>query len=138
LLANVAIWTTCLAGCNAPEIQPVDVVSRPSSIGAPAAGVTTTAARNHNWGCQRIAREIADLAETIRTAKARAEAEQEEFAPTLDRTWARLSGPPGVGNAAFGDYETARKDADQLNDMLREKGCATFDVGVEAPAFLER
>lgn len=56
---------------------------------------------------------------------------------TLARMAARLSGPPGAGNAALTEFQEARSDADQLNDLLREKGCATYPISVDAPAFLK-
>ena len=68
--------------------------------------------------------------------KARAEKEEEQMAQTLERMFARLSGPPGSGNAALAEFRETRRDADQLNDLLREKGCATYAIDVDYPAFL--
>jgi hypothetical protein len=74
----------------------------------------------------------------MQAAKKQAEAEEEQMAPTLARLFARLSGPPGAGNAALAKFEEARRDADQLNDLLGEKGCARSTIDIEAPAFLQR
>jgi hypothetical protein len=72
----------------------------------------------------------------MRSAKARAETEQEQVPPTLARMIARLTGPPGAGNAALPEFQTIRSDASQLNDLLKEKGCAEYRIDVKAPAFL--
>jgi hypothetical protein len=106
--------------------------------GAGSAGHTAAAARKQNWSCQRIERAIGDLMEQMRLAKARAEEEEEQLAPTLARMLARLSGPPGAGNAALAEFKELRSDADQLNDLLREKGCPSVTIDVEPPAFLQR
>lgn len=73
----------------------------------------------------------------MQSAKERAEKEQQQMAPTLERLLARLSGPPGAGNAALAEFQEARRDADQLNDLMGEKGCAKYDIGVDAPALLK-
>ena len=70
--------------------------------------------------------------------KERAEKEEEQLAQTLKRMFARLSGPPGAGNAALAEFQETHRDADQLNDLLREKGCTTYAIGVDDPAFLKR
>jgi hypothetical protein len=101
-------------------------------------GATATAARTQKWDCLRIERAIAKLLTGMQATKERAEKEQEQPAQTLERMFARLSGPPGAGNAALAEFQKARSDVDQLNDLLREKGCATYPVGVDAPAFLKR
>jgi hypothetical protein len=74
----------------------------------------------------------------MQATKKRAEEEEEQMAQTLDRMFARLSGPPGAGNAALADLRETRRDADELNDLLREKGCATYVIDVDDPAFLKR
>ena len=48
------------------------------------------------------------------------------------------TGPPGAGNTALGEFQAARRDADQLNEGLTEKGCTTNSIGVEDPAFLKQ
>jgi hypothetical protein len=71
----------------------------------------------------------------MQKAKARAEKHQEKVAPTLLQMLARMSGPPGAGNPALIEFQKARYDADQLNDLLREKGCATHPIGVALLGF---
>jgi hypothetical protein len=105
---------------------------------AGSSGATATAARKQNWNCQRIEPAIAKLLTGMRATKERAEKEQEQTAQTLERMFARLSGPPGAGNAALAEFQEARDDVDQLNNLLREKGCATYPIGVDAPSFLRR
>jgi hypothetical protein len=112
-------------------------VSSTLAPGARLAGPTVTLARKQNWYCGRIERAIASLAEAMLAAKTRAELEEQKLAPTLARTFARVSGPPGAGNAALAEFQDLRSDADQLNDLLREKGCATFPIWVDAPEFLK-
>ena len=73
----------------------------------------------------------------MQSAKARAEAEQEQMPQTLARMVARLSGPSGAGNAALAEFQELRSEADQLNNLLREKGCAAQHISVDAPAFLK-
>ena len=102
------------------------------------AGATAREARKQNWGCDKIKRAIANLIPTLEAAKERAEKEEEKTAPTLERLFARLSGPHGAGNAALSEFRETRRDADQLNDLLREKGCARYVIGVDDPAFLKR
>lgn len=74
----------------------------------------------------------------MQSAKARAEKEEEQTPQTLARMVARLSGPPGAGNAALTEFTELRSDADQLNDLLREKRCARYRIDVEAPTFLQQ
>jgi hypothetical protein len=95
-------------------------------------------ARKQNWDCRRIERAISNLVEPTLSAKARAEKEEEQMPQTLARTVARLSGPPGAGNAAFTEFAELRNDTDQLDDLLREKRCAGYRIDVEAPTFLQR
>jgi hypothetical protein len=109
-----------------------------ASSGVHLSGATATAARKQNWGCQRIEPAIAKLLTGMRATKERAEKEQEQPANTIERMFARASGPPGTGNAALDEFQEARSDIDQLNDLLREKGCATYPIGVDVPAFLKQ
>jgi hypothetical protein len=94
-------------------------------------------ARTQDCKCPRIRQTIVNLIPAMQATKARAEAEQAQTAPTLTRMVARFSGPPGAGNTALAAFQKAYRDAEQLNDLLREKGCATVPVGVDAPAFLK-
>ena len=134
----VILSLSCLVSCTGPQIPPASALSAtlPSSAGL--AEATATVARKQNWDCQRIKRAIANLVAAMQAAKARAEAEQEQMAQTLALLFERLSGPPGAGNAALAEFQDARRDADQLNDLLGEKGCATYHIGVDAPTFLRR
>jgi hypothetical protein len=137
-LARLYLCIVLAASClpSRAEAQvPTDAASTASS--ATLSGRTATAARKQNWNCRRIERAIANLAEAMLAAKARAELEEEQLAPTLARTLARVSGPPGAGNAALVEFQELRSDADQLNDLLSEKGCATFSISVDPPAFLK-
>jgi hypothetical protein len=109
-----------------------------ASSGAGSLGPTATAARKQNWDCKRIEPAIAKLLTGMRATKERAEKEQEQPANTIERMFARASGPPGTGNAALDEFQEARSDIDQLNDLLREKGCATYPIGVDVPAFLKQ
>jgi histidinol-phosphate/aromatic aminotransferase/cobyric acid decarboxylase-like protein len=111
-------------------------VSQPSGAGL--AGSTASEARKQNWNCQRIGRAMGNLIEAMQAKKERAEKEQEQMPQTLSRMFSRFSGPPGGGNAALAEFNEARRDADQLNDLLREKGCSTYDIGVDAPAFIKQ
>ena len=104
----------------------------------PGLSATATAARAQKWNCPRIERTIANLLPQMQATKERAEKEQEQTAQTLERMFARFSGPLGAGNAALAEFQKARGDVDQLNDLLGEKGCATYPIGVDAPAFLKR
>lgn len=126
----------CLPSCTETQVWAA-AVSATLALGARVAGPTATLARKQNWYCGRIERAIASLAEAMLAAKARAELEEEQLAPTLARTFARVSGPPGSGNSALAELQELRSDADQLNDLLREKGCATFPIWVDAPEFLK-
>ena len=125
---------TVLSVLCLPSFTEAKVRAAASSVTA-TGGPTATLARKQNWYCRRIERAIACLAEAMLSAKARAELEEEQLAPTLARMFARVSGPPGAGNAALTEFLELRSDADQLNDLLREKGCATYPVSVDAPAF---
>jgi hypothetical protein len=136
-----AFVCTILAGLCLPSCVESQVRAAGSSVTLPtvgrSAGATATLARKQNWYCRRIERAIASLTEAMLSAKARAELEEDHLAPTLARMFARASGPPGAGNAALAEFRELRSDADQLNDLLREKGCATYPIWVEAPAFLK-
>lgn len=101
-------------------------------------GAIATAARKQNWDCQRIEPAIAKLLTGMRAMKERAEKEQAQPAQTLERMFARFFDPPGAGNAALAEFLKSRSDIDQLNDLLREKGCATYPIGVDYPEFLKR
>ena len=131
LLAGVS--TLLLGGCTTEPSLPLV-----SLRGADKALIASTAARKQNWDCERIERAIAKLLTGMRATKERAEKEQEQPAQTLERMFARNSGPPGAGNAALAEFEEARSDIDKLNVLLREKGCATYPIGVDAPAFLKQ
>jgi hypothetical protein len=127
-----AFW---LLGCADAKIPPANAV--PATSPRPdMSGPTTTDARKQNWSCPRIERAIASLIEPMRAAKTRAEAEQKQAPPTLARMAARLTGPPGGGNAGLTEFQKMRSDASQLNGLLREKGCAEYRIDVKAPAFL--
>lgn len=126
----------CVPNCTEAQLRGAAASATPAS-GARPAGPTATLARKQNWYCRRIERAIASLAEAMLLAKARAELEEEQLASTLARMFARVSGPPGAGNAALVEFQELRSDADQLNDLLREKGCATTPIWVDAPAFLK-
>jgi hypothetical protein len=84
-----------------------------------------------------IERALASLMEPMRSAKQRAETEQEQLPPTIARMAARLSGSPGSGNAAYAEYQKLHSDAEQLNDLLREKGCASYRIDGEAAPSLQ-
>jgi hypothetical protein len=108
-----------------------------ASSGIVLSGATATAARKQNWGCGRIEPAIAKLLTGMRATKERAEKEQEKPPQTLERMFARFFDPPGAGNAALVEFLEARRDIEQLNDLLREKGCPTYPIGVDYPAFLK-
>lgn len=131
----IIVCLSILPGCSAPAIGPDSSIAAASSNGAGSAAATATAARKQNWDCQRIKRGIESLITAMQSAKERAEKEQELMAPTLARVFARVSGSPGAGNAALGEFRKLHGDADQLNGLLREKGCAQHTIGVDAPAF---
>jgi hypothetical protein len=126
-----------LASCTAPQIRPSGAISGSLSSRAGLPGPTATAARTQKWDCQRIEQAIANLITAMQATKARAEKEQEEMAQTLERMFARLSGPPGAGNAALAELEEARSDVDQLNGLLAEKGCATYLADDPSPSFVQ-
>jgi hypothetical protein len=126
----------CLMGCSETQISPAYVASAMLAGGAGLSGPTAMEARKKNWDCRRIERAIANLALSMQAAKERAEKEEEQMPQTLARMIARLSGPPGAGNAALTEFAELRSDADQLNELLREKGCASYMIDVDAPAFL--
>lgn len=133
---GVILSASCLLGCTEARVQPADAISGPSPSGVSFSGPTATAAYKQNWNCQRIERAIANLVEPMQLAKARAKMEEQKIAPTLARMLARLAGPPGAGNAALAEYQHLRSDADQLNELLREKGCASFTIDIGAPLLL--
>ena len=68
-------------------------------------------------------------------SKERAENEQEDLPQTVERMFARISDPRGAGNAALAEFREARRDADQMNDLLGDKGYATYIIAVDVPAF---
>jgi hypothetical protein len=72
----------------------------------------------------------------MQAEKTRAEKEQEEVPQTLALMLARLSGPPGTGNAALIEFQKISREVDELNALLKEKGCAIYPIGVDAPRFL--
>lgn len=133
----IILTASCLPSCTEAQVWTADATSATLRSGAALSGPTATAARKQNWDCRRIERAIANLIEPLESAKARAEKEEEQMAQTLARMLARLSGPPGAGNAALTEFQELRGDADQLNDLLREMGCATHPISVDAPAFLK-
>lgn len=100
-------------------------------------GPTASVARQQNWNCQRIARAIDTLVQTMQSAKARAEREEERMPQTIVRAYERIVGPRGAGNAALIEFHEARSDAGQLSALLGEKGCARHKINVQAPAFLQ-
>jgi hypothetical protein len=128
----------CLTGCTSAEIESSDGATgaSPSTVSAPSQ--TAAAARKQNWNCRRIERAVANLFDASQSAKARAEREEEQLPQTMARMIARLSGPPGAGNAALADFEETRRQADELNHLLREKGCATYEIDAGEPAFLQK
>lgn len=131
----VVICLSCLTNCTGQQLPPAGTVSSGALSGADVAGATVTAARKQSWNCQRIEQTIKNLIAAMQEAKARAEKHQEQVAPTLLQMLARISGPPGAGNPALVEFQRARRDADQLNDLLREKGCATHPIGITPPQF---
>jgi hypothetical protein len=134
----IVICLSCLTSCAGQQFPPAGTISSRALSGADVAGTTVTAARKQNWNCQRIEQAIKNLIAAMHEAKARAEKHQEQAAPTLLQMLARMSGPPGAGNPALGDFQKARRDADQLNDLLRERGCATRSIVVAPPRFSKR
>ena len=134
----IILSLSCLPSCAETQIRPTGAMSATSSSGAGLAGATVRAARKQAWGCQQIERAIANLITSMEAMKERAEKEEEQMAQTLERMFARLSGPPGSGNAALAEFQETRRDADQLNDLLREKGCPTYVIDVDDPEFLKR
>ena len=133
----IILSLSCLPSCAEPQIRPAGATST-TSPSSGLSGATVRAARKQAWGCQQIEQAIANLIIAMEATKVRAEKEEEQMAQTLERMFARLSGPPGAGNAALAEFQETRRDADQLNDLLREKGCATYSIGVDDPAFLTR
>src|SRR5688572_4758654 len=107
---------SCLPSCAEPQIRPAGAMSATPS-GAGLAGATVSVARQQNWGCQQIERAIANLITAMEATKERAEKEEGQMAQTLERMFARLSGPPGAGNAALAELRETRRDAEQLNDL---------------------
>ena len=132
----VILALLCLARCAGPQTQPAVANSATVSRGA-GSSAAVDLARKQDWNCPRIRQTIANLIPEIQAAKARAEHEQAQTAQTLARMAARFASPPGAGNAALAAFQKAHRDADQLNDLLREKVCATVPIGVDAPAFLK-
>ncbi len=132
----VALSAACVLGCSDPQMSIGSVASATLPHHANPASATAAVARRQNWNCRRIEREIADLVAPMRTAMSRAEEEEARMPQTLARTVARLSGPPGAGNAAFADFTELRNDADRLNDLLKEKKCAGYVIDVGLPAFV--
>jgi len=57
---------------------------------------------------------------------------------TIARAGQRIFGAPGAGNAALVEFREALSDADQLNALLSEHGCAQHRIDVPEPAFLRR
>ena len=131
----IVLSAFCLLGCTEAKIHPVNAVLG-ASPSPDVPGPTAMAARKQNWGCPRIESAITSRIESMRSAKARAETEQGQVPPTLARMVARRTGPPGAGNAALTEFRKMRSDASQLNDLLKEKGCARYKIDVEAPTFL--
>jgi hypothetical protein len=134
----VLICLSWLTSCTGRQLPPASTVSSGALIGADLAGATATVARKQRWNCQRIQQAIKNLIAAMQEAKARAEKHEEQAAPTLLQMLARMSGPPGAGNPALGEFQKARRDADQLNDLLRVMGCATHPIGVAPPRFSKR
>lgn len=130
-------FALCPLGCTEAEIRAGNAL--PGALpDAPAlSGPTAAAARKQNWDCRRIESAISNLVESMRSAKARAEKDEEQAPQTLAHLVARLTGPPGAGNAAVAEFTELRSDADQLNDLLKEKRCARYKIDVEAPTFLQ-
>ena len=136
---SVCASVCCLALCLTSGTQSHALAAEvTAATGGRLPGPTATAARKQDWYCRRIERAIAELTEAMRSAKARAEMEEEQMSPTLARMFARVSGPPGAGNAALAEFQELRSDADQLNELLGEKGCTRYTIDVEPPAFLQR
>ncbi len=127
------ICLSCLTNCTGRQLP-----SAVSSAAPSVAGATATAARKQRWNCERIERAINNLIAAMQEAKARAEKHQEQVAPTLSQMLARISGPPGAGNPALAEFQKAHRDAEQLNDLLSERGCATRSVAVAPPRFSKR
>lgn len=136
----IAISASCLPNSSCAETQqrPRGAIPATPLGGTGVAGATATQARRQNWNCQWIEQAIASLVAEMQAAKTLAEKEEEQLATTLARLLARISGPPGAGNGALVKFEEARREADQLNDLLGEKGCARYVIGVEAPAFMRQ
>jgi hypothetical protein len=128
----------CLTGCTSAEIESSDGATGAPPSTASVPGATAEVARKQNWNGQRIERAIANLFDDAQAAKARAEKEQEQLPQTMARMIARLSGPPGAGNAALADFEETRSKAGELNHLLREKGCASYEIDAGKPAFLRK
>jgi hypothetical protein len=137
LCVSVCCFVLLLPICTQLQVW-ADEVSVTSATSGRLPGPTATVARKQNWYCRRIERAIAELTEAMRSAKARAEREEEQMSPTLARMFARVSGPPGAGNAAVAEFQELRSDADQLNELLTDKGCTRYTIDVEPPAFLPR
>ena len=132
---SITLSVFCLLGCAEASIRHgAALLDSPLSGGS---GPTAAAARKHNWGCQRIERAITGLVEPMRSARARAEKEEQQIPPTLARLAARVSRRPGAGNAALAEFQDISRDAVELSSLFKEKGCAGTTVDVEVPAFLQ-
>ncbi len=137
-LIFVILWATLLASCAEPKLRPSGTVSATLSQLAERPELTAKAARDQKWTCQRIERAIVSLSETMRVTRKQAEEEQQALAPTIARMFARASGAPGAGNAALAEFHEAQRDAEQLNALLREKGCPSRPVGNSTPEWSTR
>lgn len=132
------ICLSCLANCTGPQLPPAGAVSSRAPSDADVAVATFTAARKQRWNCEQIERAISNLIAAMQEAKARAEAYEQQVAPTLSQMFARMSGPPGAGNPALAEFQRAHRDAEQLNNLLRDKGCATHAITVAPPRLSKR
>lgn len=133
----IVLFALCPLGCTEAEIRAGNALPGALPDGPGLSGPTATAARKQNWDCRRIESAISNLVESMRSAKTRAEKDEEQTPQTLAHLVARLSGPPGAGNAALAEFTELRSDADQLNDLLKERRCAKHKIDVEAPTFLQ-
>lgn len=130
----LCVW---LAGCTVAQAPPAGVFPKTLPSVAEPAAVNAAAAMKEKWNCQRIERAIINLVGVMQASKERAEKEQEDFPQTVERLFARISGPRGAGNASLAEFQEVRRDAHQLNDLLRKKGCVPYVIGDDTPAFLK-